>query len=67
MGNVKSLDPNGVHGIGQEKKRLKEKQPDAHALETNLKDIAKKIADDIELQKQYATCKKRKPRNPAVG
>ena len=43
------------------KKRLKEKQLDAHAQETNLKDIAKKIADDpndIELQKQYATCKK---------
>ena len=42
-------------------KRLKEKQLDAHALETNLKNIAKKIADDpndIELQKQYATCKK---------
>ena len=28
------------------KKRLKEKQLEAHALETNLKDMAKKIADD---------------------
>ena len=53
LGNVKSLDPNGLHRIWQQKKRLKRKQLDAHALETNLKDIAKKIADDpnkIELK-----------------
>ena len=52
--NVKSLDPNGLHRIWQQKKRPKKKQLDAHALETNLKDIAKKVADDpdmIELKK----------------
>ena len=43
----------GCIEFGNKKKRLKKKQLDAYALETNLKDIAKKIADDpnkIELK-----------------
>ena len=49
-------------------KRMKKKQLDAYALETNLKDIAKKIADDpndIELHNNMQHVKK--TRNEVVG
>ena len=60
LGNAKSLDPNGVHRIWQEKKRLKEKSR-CSRFRNQFKRYYEKSADDpndIELQKQYATCKK---------
>ena len=60
MGNVKSLDLNGVHRIWQEEKTEGETARCSRS-GNQYKRYSEKIADDrkgIELQKQYATCKK---------